>query len=370
MTRRIWFVTAVLVVAAACAKSPAAGQSVDADAVVSVDVPLPDVAVTDDDGGASWRDLAFDLAKDEPGGDTKATDGAVMDIPDGGDVLTCETHACPDGYAYVWGTATCEPEMVTVPAGPFWMGCNPVALAEVQANGDWLGKECKSSDDYLGSSLPLHEVTVPTFEIDRMEVSVCQYRACYDAGKCREPGKKPASVPGSWRDPEALYDPVTEVTWNQAVLFCAWRGKRLCSEAEWEKAAKGTDGRMFPWGNTPEACDVASMQIDPFPVNPCPMPPNACGTCRWTAPVGSKPAGASPYGVLDLIDNASEWIADYDHPDYTDAPTDGSPWLDPPGAERGFRYRSTWARTFIEPWYFHVDLGIRCCRTPIPAGGP
>ena len=165
-------------------------------------------------------------------------------------------------------------EMVAVPAGPFTMGCSGQ------------GKGC-SLDPY--DEGPEHEVTLSAFEIDKTEVTQRAYQACVKAGKCTPP--------------EANFDPagkanypVTNVTWGQAAAYCAWAGKRLPTEAEWEKAARGTDVRKYPWGSQEPTCELANF---------------AGCTPPGSHPVGSHPQGASPYGALDMAGNVSEWVNDW-----------------------------------------------------------
>ena len=183
--------------------------------------------------------------------------------------------------------------MVFVPAGKFWMGCN----ARVD-------NECNPNDSYY------HKVYLDAYYVDKYEVTQGDYDQCLQAGKCTENNKH-----YGFTGPQ---QPVVGVDWNDAKSYCEWAGKRLPTEAEWEKAARGTDGRKYPWGN----------QFDGTKLNFCDK------NCEkyWanksvddgyekTAPVGSYPAGASPYGALDLAGNVSEWVADwYEHYYYSNSP--------------------------------------------------
>lgn len=241
------------------------------------------------------------------------------------------------------GCSTNCVKMVTVPAGPFWQGCN-----------DATDTECTSDE------LPYHEVNVPIFEIDKYEVTVGLYRECVDRGGCSVPS--PIYGNCNWYEIGWDMHPITCITWDQARDYCAWAGKRLCSESEWEKAARGTDGRKYPWGNEPATCDYAVMLEGR----------GGCGTERSWA-VGSKPAGASPCGALDMSGNVDEWVEDDWHTSYSGAPTDGSAWKDDEGAyksvarggdyftradnmdatDRGRYYSSSAGET----------TGVRCCRS-------
>ena len=126
--------------------------------------------------------------------------------------------------------------------------------------------------------------------IDRTEVTKAQYQQCVAARKCRAP-----SCVGTRVDEH----PVVCVSWQDAADYCAWAGKRLPTEAEWEKAARGTDGRKYPWGN--EAPDCGRLNFF-FRSKPC---------VESTSAVGAFPSGASPYGALDMAGNVSEWVADW-----------------------------------------------------------
>ena len=145
------------------------------------------------------------------------------------------------------------------------------------------GKFLMGSDDEGGMDIerPKHSVHVPAFWIYRTPVTNGQYRRCIAAGSCE------AALSNH---PDNDY-PAVAVTWHQARNYCEWAGGRLPTEAEWEKAARGADGRRYPWGNAAPTCDKANY-LD-------------CQT--GLRPVGSHPEGASPYGVLDLSGNVWEW---------------------------------------------------------------
>ncbi len=180
------------------------------------------------------------------------------------------------------GLAVTE-NMVNVPAGRFMMGCNK------RADSDCDRDELASKRVYLDS-----------FYIDKYEVTVERYRQCVNAGSCDEPRSREDSRFCNWGHPERGAHPVNCVTWSMARDYCKWAGKRLPTEAEWERAARGTDGRKYPWGNDGANCNVAIMK-DKY---------GGCGEFR-TWPVGSKPKGASPSGAMDMAGNVWEWTASW-----------------------------------------------------------
>jgi formylglycine-generating enzyme required for sulfatase activity len=163
-----------------------------------------------------------------------------------------------------------------------------------------LQPECR--DDRLirgiAAEREAHEVELSGYELDRTEVTVAEYGRCVEVGACAAPG----FVPGDPRFDRADF-PVTHVRWEDAVTYCAWRGARLPTEAEWEFAARGPERREFPWGNlyNPHLCNHGSFAHDET---------DATDGFTGLAPVGSFLDGATPNGVLDLAGNVAEWVQD------------------------------------------------------------
>jgi len=189
-------------------------------------------------------------------------------------------------------------ELVYVPAGEFLMG--------------------SGADDAGASDVekPQHTVDLDAYWIDKTEVTNAQYGKCVEAGGCAQPGGS------AYSDGGKANHPVVYVSWNDAKAYCEWAERRLPSEAEWEKAARGTDGRRYPWGN----------DFDGGKLNYC---DKNC-TKAWkdtayddgyelTAPVGSYAAGASPYWALDMAGNVWEWVGDWYANDYYAIPRASNP---------------------------------------------
>ncbi len=164
----------------------------------------------------------------------------------------------------------------------------------------------------LSRERPQQRIYLDAFWIDQTEVTNAMYARCVEAGACSPPQEMGTLTRRHYfDDPNCADYPVVNVTWYDARDYCAWAGRRLPTEAEWEKAARGTDGRIYPWGNEPPTGERANF----CDVN-CPVKIEGWQTeeddgYAETAPVGSYPAGASPYGVLDMAGNVSEWTADW-----------------------------------------------------------
>lgn len=214
-------------------------------------------------------------------------------------------------------TATPKPsDMITIPAGKFLMGSNSDHIEQAAA---W----CNCGISNYTDELYMHEVFVSTFSIDRYEVTNAQFMAFVKAtGYVTDAEKK--NEANTWRTAFTAgkeNHPVVWMSWNDANAYCKWAGKRLPTEAEWEKAARGTDARIFPWGNN----------WDPNKLNVWVSGP------QDTSKVGSYPDGASPYGVMDMAGNVWEWVADWYGPLYYQTGENTDPKGPPAGEDRVLR---------------------------------
>lgn len=170
---------------------------------------------------------------------------------------------------------------VFIPAGTFRMGA-------LDANA-------------AADELPDHQVTLSAFWMDKLEVTNAMYMLCVQAGACDPPVTFASEKHDSYFNTDEFADyPVVNVTWGEAVDYCEWAGKRLPTEAEWERAARGDDFRNFPWGDERPGSTQANFN----------------NNIRDVTRVGSFPAGASPYGILDMSGNVWEWVSDFYDPNY------------------------------------------------------
>ncbi len=284
----------------------------------------------------------------------------------------------PDGKEYlgpVWIFHTEGPfdpqklgSTVTVPEGEFVMGCDE--------GNPHRPKPC------WGREVPLHPVYLNTYEIDKYEVTNREYQSCVEAGACNLPRKLGSRDRDQYfGDPAYDNYPVLFVSWWDAGDYCGWAGKRLPTEAEWEKASRGNiDTRSWPWGHEFIDCSRANFTNN--------MDDDAWSICvDETTPVGSYPAGASPYGAMDMAGNAFEWVADAWQESYYHF----SPYFNPVGPAvdtsvdnrpafviRGGSYRPNWfyPQTNHRHWGHHGDgvgddspyfrndqVGFRCARS-------
>ncbi len=199
----------------------------------------------------------------------------------------------------IWLHPVDEMQLVFIPAGPFLRG-SPVSDPESEAN-----------------ERPEGEVYLEAYWIDQTEVTNRMYSLCVLEGGCEPPQSESTLTRNAYYDnlDYAEY-PVVNVSWAQAENYCRWAGRRLPSEAEWEKAARGPQGARYPWGDADPNCDLLNFG------NPGP----GQGACSSdTTRVGSFPAGASTYGALDMAGNVFEWVADWYRPDAYRLSQDSNP---------------------------------------------
>ena len=204
--------------------------------------------------------------------------------------------------------------MVLVPAGAFTMGISEAAIDQ------WLQAHPQDKREWFDPEVPQHPVYLDAFYLDQYEVTTSRYAAFMEATKRDPPRHWPATVLK-----QHAKKPVVGVAWEDANAYCVWAGKRLPTEAEWEKAARGTDGRLYPWGN--EAPTKALANFD-----------NCCDFQDYGAlrDVGSYEHGKSPYGAYDMAGNAWEWVADwYDETRYQQRAMGNEPVRNPQGPDKG-----------------------------------
>ena len=227
------------------------------------------------------------------------------------------------GIGSTWVREADGMTMVYVPAGEFEMG----------------------SEDGLSNESPIHTVYLDAFWIDQTEVTNGQYEECVVTGTCTKPSSTSSYTRNAYYDDLQYVDyPVIYVDWYQAQAYCQWSGGRLPTEAEWEKAARETDGKISSWGNN--------------------------YTSRDTTEVGSDPSDTSPYGALDMIGNVWEWVADW----YGEYPIESvnNPTGASAGSARVMRggswssmsgYMSTTSRGWGAPQFVNYYLGFRCVQS-------
>lgn len=222
--------------------------------------------------------------------------------------------------------------LVYVPAGEFTMG----------------------SDDGNANEKPERRIYLDAYWIDQTEVTNAMYAKCVEANQCNLPSKKRSQTRLSYFDtPEFSDYPIIYVTWDDAFAYCSWVGRTLPTEAQWEKAARGEDGRTYPWGEVSPRDTLANYD-------------NHFGD---TTRVGTFPDGASQYGVYDMAGNVWEWVNDW----YDGSYYQSSPSSNPLGPSSG-QYRvlrgSSWGyyeygvrsvyRNWYVPWHSDELVGFRC----------
>lgn len=206
-------------------------------------------------------------------------------------------------------------------------------------------------------AMPARSVYLDGFWIDQTEVTNGMFALCVKVNMCQPPNPTRSATRSSYYGSSQFNDyPVIYVTWDDARKYCEWANRRLPTEAEWEKAARGTDGRSYPWGNSYPYTNLLNFNL----------------SIRDTTKVGQYPNGKSPYGVFDMAGNVWEWVADfYDENYYGNAPTQ-NPKGPTSGSRRSFRgggfgntdideVRATY-RGGTGPTARTPEIGFRCAK--------
>ncbi len=232
--------------------------------------------------------------------------------------------------------------MVLIPAGSFLMGSN----------------------DGLPNERPEHTVTLNAYYIDQFEVTAGRYQKFVESAN--------RNAPPTWDDEaaQAMSDlPAVGMSWKDAAAYCKWAGKRLPTEAEWEKAARGTDGRRYPWGHMQPFVDIANYNRGVWVSEAVTLVPVNSGVEGMSVRHGLKEGGKSPYGLYHMAGNAAEWVADWYDREYYQKSPPANPTGPSDGEKRVIRGGS-WAdlpvalrvtsRMSAEPEYEDRTIGFRC----------
>ncbi len=324
--------------------------------MVALAAPLPacdtDECVCDDDDAT---------ADDDDTGDDDTTHPADAD----GDGFTPDQGDCDDGDAAVhpFADEACDDGVDSDCDGVENSGCRiDIPASDVEVGSNETSEVVPGQFISYWDERPQHTVSLSAYSIEIYEVTNVQYRRCVADGGCSAPSVLASRTrPDYHESPEFGGFPVTNVTWQQAVDYCTWRGGRLPTEAEWERAAKGASpaNPHVPWGLLVEIedwyawCDKANY-----------------GLCEQdTTRIGSYPDGVSATGVHDMTGNVAEWVSDW----YLAAYYGQSPDTDPQGADdgrfkvlRGGSWTQGWydgrtvRRKYSDPEQVHDGFGIRC----------
>ena len=236
--------------------------------------------------------------------------------------------------------------------------------------GGWF---VRGTDEGPENARPRQEVWVQTFYMDKFEVTVQKYEACVDAGECD-------AAETQYSDFSRSMQPKNGLSWFDARNYCRAQGKRLPTEAEWEHAARGFDGRTYPWGEEPATCERAVIKNDEG---------KSCGVDKATGKhevgrtfaVGSRPP--NQYGLYDMAGNSWEWVLDWGSDSWVDC-GEACRGVNPKGPCRGARscqghyrrvvrggswyWRGAYARTFYRRFHFpdndpYHHFGFRCAKS-------
>lgn len=290
----------------------------------------PDCATFED---VTQEEVEEDITVDDTEDDTEEEDGEG-DADEEELACVIPEVLCEAGAHGEYGLCVPDSELIHVPAGSFTMGTDG------------------------GEDNPAHSVSLAGFFIDQFEITNARYLACVEAGCCTPP-----QYDGSYTGRQPYYGnpdfdnyPVIFITWHQAQEYCENLGKSLPTEAQWEMAARGDDGRRYPWGD--DSATSARVNYN-TPIN------------GDTQEVGTHSPGASAFGAEDMAGNVWEWVSDWYDPDYYGS----SPADDPAGPDNGiarvargggFASHGTEISTYFRGSYHPMEafstLGFRCAQ--------
>jgi len=306
-----------------------------------------------------------DACDDDDDDSTPADDDDDTGPDADGDGWTIEQGDCNDGDGAVHPAAdeACDDEVDSDCDGVADSGCTvEIEAGDVLVGSDEMSVIMPGQFVSYWDERPEHEVDLSAYRIDRYEVTNSQYRRCVSAGDCEPPADLGSATRETYHeDPAYGGFPVVHLTWQQAGDYCAWKGGRLPTEAEWEKGAKGPDpnDQTAPWGHLTEIddwyawCDKANY-----------------GLCEPdTVRIGSYDDGVSPYGLHDMTGNAAEWVVDWYDASYYSNSLDEDPTGPDDGrfrVIRGGSWNQGWfdgrvvRRKFADPEFTNPAIGFRC----------
>lgn len=250
-------------------------------------------------------------------------------------------------------TSTSTDTPIPTPLPTEIMDAKGISMALIPEGGFTMG-----SNDFFANESPDHFVVLDAFYIDRYEVTNQDYNLCVTSGQCLPPTRRESySIEDYYGNSFYSRYPVIYITWQMANNYCEWRLARLPTEAEWEKAARGTDGRNYPWGDSTEGTFV-----------------NYNGIVGEVKAIGSYSSGISPYRVFDMAGNVQEWVSDWYQLDYYSSISDGTKNPSGPiaGQEKvlrggswdaGKNFIRTTYRTSALPSSSFYNIGFRCAKS-------